>query len=239
MSVYKLLGSSLLIFVLMASCGPSENEMTLTGNVKGLKKGTLLLQKIQDTLLVTIDSVQVLGNANFSFTKEVGSPEIYYLYVRLENGSLLDTRLPFFAEAAPINIETTLKNFAVDAVITGSKNQKLLDEYNSITRRYTDKNLEFIEQSLLTPTEDDSLILAIEKQQVRLKQSKYLATVNYALNHNDSEIAPYIMLSQPYEGNIKYLDTVYNTLTKRVKESSYGAKLDGYIKLRKESNTEN
>lgn len=235
MSLYKNLGSLLLILIVLASCGPSENEMTLTGNVAGLKKGMLLLQKIEDSSLVTVDSVKILGDSQFSFSEEIPSPEIYYLYVRLDNGKLLDTRLPFFAEASPINIETTLKNFAVDAVITGSENQKLLDEYNAITKRYTNKNLEYIAQSFeANMKKEDSLIAALEQKQIRLMQSKYLTTVNYALQHNDQEVSPYIMLSQPHEGNIKYLDTVYNTLTKRIKESNYGKKLENYISLRKQ-----
>lgn len=234
MRLYKNLGSILLILLLLASCGPSENEMTLTGNVEGLKKGTLLLQKIEDTLLVTVDSVTVFGDSHFSFSETVKSPEIYYLYVRLENGNLLDTRIPFFAEASPINIETTLKNFAVDAKITGSKNQELLASYKAIAQRYTDKNLEYIVEGFKANPKDDSLKAVIEQNRIRLKQLEYLATVTYALQHPDDEVAPYLMLSQPYEGNIKYLDTVYNSLTKRIKESSYGAELNDYIKLRKE-----
>ncbi|EDM43304.1 hypothetical protein SCB49_01077 [unidentified eubacterium SCB49] len=234
MRLYKTLGSALLTLFLLASCGPSENEMTLTGNVKGLKKGTLLLQKIEDTVLVTLDSVKILGDSQFSFSETVESPEIYFLYVRLDNGVLLDTRLPFFAEAAPINIETTLKSFALDAVITGSTNQKLLEQYQAITRRFTDKNLEYIEQGLNALENQDSIMDALDKKRIRLMQSNYLAAVNYALQHNDNEIAPYIMISQPHEGNIKYLDTVYNTLTKRVKESNYGKQLNEIITLRKE-----
>ncbi len=234
MRIYKMLGSALLVLVMMASCGPSENEMTLTGNVAGLKKGTLLLQKIEGESLVTIDSVKVLGDSHFSFSEKIESPEVYYLYVRLESGKLLDTRLPFFAEAAPINIETTLKNFAVDAVITGSTNQELLDEYYAITKRYTDKNIEYIAEAFKADiNKKDSLKTALEEQQIRVLKGKYLASVNYALKHNDNEVAPYIMLSQTDEGNIKYLDTVYNMLTKRIKESSYGVELDEYIKLRK------
>jgi len=234
MRIFQKIGSVILVLILVASCGPSENEMTLTGSVDGLRKGTLLLQKIEDTVLVTVDSVKVLGDSNFSFSETIESPEIYYLYVRLENGSLLDTRIPFFAEPAPITIHTTLKNFAVDAVVSGSTNQKLLEEYNAITQRYTNRNVEFVAQKLKTKNEEDSLRLAIEKQQIRLLQSKYLATVNYALKHNDKEVSPYLMLSQSQEGNIKYLDTVYNSLSKRIKESSYGKQLKDYIAIRKE-----
>ena len=233
MRLYKNLGAILLNFLLLVSCGPSENEMTLTGNVKGLKKGTLLLQKIEDTLLVTLDSVQILGDAHFSFSEIVESPEVYYLYVRLDNGNLLDTRIPFFAEAAPITINTTLKNFAVDAVITGSENQKLLEQYNAITQRYANKNLEYLSQKLQLKEQEDSLRADLDKKQITLLKSKYLASVNYALKHNDKEVAPYLMLSQPFEGNIKYLDTVYNSLSERIKVSIYGKKLNDYIASRK------
>ena len=86
----------LAVLFLLISCSTNENKMTLTGNVKGLKKGTLLLQKIEDSLLVTIDSVSVNGNSSFSFSETVLEPEVYYLYVRLENGFLNDDRIAFF-----------------------------------------------------------------------------------------------------------------------------------------------
>ena len=56
--------------------------MILTGTVDGLRKGTLYLQKIQDSTLVNIDSVVVNGNPEFQFKTEIESPEIYYLYLK-------------------------------------------------------------------------------------------------------------------------------------------------------------
>lgn len=38
--------------------------MTVSGNVKGLKKGTLYLQKVNDTVLITVDSLQIKGDGN-------------------------------------------------------------------------------------------------------------------------------------------------------------------------------
>ena len=60
----------------------------------------------------------------FEFSEEIESPEMYYLYVRLKDGTLNDDRIPFFAEPRDISIDTTLKNFAVDARISGSKKSK-------------------------------------------------------------------------------------------------------------------
>ena len=114
----------LTVLILFIACSSNEDKMTLTGNVKGLKKGTLLLQKIQDCVLVSVDSVLVNGSSLFSFKETILEPEIYYLNVRLENGILKDDRIAFFAEANPINIGTTLTNFTIDAMVTGSNNQE-------------------------------------------------------------------------------------------------------------------
>jgi len=215
------------------SCSNIENQMLLTGTVKGLKKGTLILQKIKDTLLVSVDSVIVNGVSSFSFSEIIESPEVYYLYVRLKDGSLQDDHIAFFAEPGEININTTLKNFEIDAIISGSKNQEQLTEYNKLMERYNNKNLDLIEQMFNAKKDrNDSLIMAIEKKQKKLLISRYLATVNYSLRINDFELAPYLMISQVYDISKKYLDTVYNTLTPKVKDSKYGRALESLIQSR-------
>lgn len=221
------------ILFIVQSCSNIENQMLLTGTVKGLKKGTLILQKIKDTLLVSVDSVIVNGVSSFSFSEIIESPEVYYLYVRLKDGSLQDDHIAFFAEPGEININTTLKNFEIDAIISGSKNQEQLTEYNKLMERYNNKNLDLIEQMFNAKKDrKDSLIMAIEKKQKKLLISRYLATVNYSLRINDFELAPYLMISQVYDISKKYLDTVYNTLTPKVKDSKYGRALESLIQSR-------
>ena len=63
---------------------PEENTMILSGTINGLRKGTLYLQKIKDSLMVNVDSVKVNGNPDFKFKTEIESPEIYYLYLNKE-----------------------------------------------------------------------------------------------------------------------------------------------------------
>ena len=222
------------VLFLLISCSTNENNMTLTGNVKGLKKGTLLLQKIEDSLLVTIDSVTVNGSSSFSFSETVLEPEIYYLYVRLENGFLNDDRIEFFAEAKPISITTTLTNFAVDAKITGSNNQEKYKVYNKIINRYSDRSLELIEQSYNARIQgNDSLAVTLDKTQNSILAKKYLATISFALSNSDSEISPYLMVSRVNDTKLIYLDSVYNNLTPKIKDSKYGKDLESLIQLRK------
>jgi len=223
------------IVVTIASCAkPSAKQMNLIGEIEGLKKGTVILQKVVDTTLVSVDSVQVNGISTFSFSEEIESPEVFYIYLR-KDGSLSEDRISFFAEPGEITINTSLKSFGLDVVINGSVNQEKFVEYQKVMKRYTDKNLSLIEESFKAQKDGkDSLADALKTQQNRLLASKYLATVNYALSHTDLEIAPYLMLTEVYDANIKYLDTVHNSLTPNIKESKYGKALETFIKNRKE-----
>ena len=221
-----------LLFILI-SCSTPENQMTLTGQVKGLKKGTLLLQKIEDSMLITVDYVLINGKDEFNFSEEIESPEIYYLYVKINNGILQDDRLAFFAEPNEMTIKTTLKNFAVKASITGSENQDKLNEYNKIIERYNFKNLELIEKSFTAKQKGyDSLASTYEASQKSLITKKYLATINFALNNSDYEIAPYLMINQVRDSKVKYLDTVYKALNQNIKDSKYGKALESLIQSR-------
>ncbi|HLT49556.1 MAG TPA: DUF4369 domain-containing protein [Aequorivita sp.] len=227
-----------MLFLTIIGCSTDTEMMNLTGNVKGLKKGTILLQKFEDTVLVTVDSIVVDGNSNFSFSEKIESPEIYYLYVRLKDGTLRDDRITFFAENADLNIKTNLKNFGSAAEVTGSENDKALKEYLKLKNRYVIKNLSLIEERLKMGNDvADSSLIKIEQKQRALLSNKYLATINFAINHKDREVAPYLMLSEVYDSNIKYLDTVYNSLTPKIKDSKYGKELESFILNRKKTDT--
>jgi len=225
-----------LIFLstLFISCSSNENNMALSGTVKGLKKGTLYLQKIKDSTLITLDSVVVNGNSSFQFNETVLSPEIFYLHVKIKNGILQDDRVAFFAEAKPITIQTTLDKFGVDAVVKGSENEDKFTAYNLLMERYRNRNLELIENSMnARKNGNDSLAFVYENFQSSELSRRYLATINYALNNSDFEIAPYLMVSQINNARLKYLDTVYNKLAPKIKDSKYGKALESLIISRK------
>lgn len=136
----------LLYLLSLVSCDtttqPSGNNMLLKGTVEGLRKGTLYLQKVQDSLLVSIDSMVVDGSPEFQFVTDVESPEIYYLYLNKEGGDSLNDRILFFGEKGEITINTLLKTFESSAKVIGSENQELLQEYRKLVRQFDEKNLE-------------------------------------------------------------------------------------------------
>jgi len=230
----KYLFSILSLLFVLVSCSNNENTMTVTGHVKGLKKGTLLLQKIEDSTLITADSIIINGDNTFTLSDVVTSPEVYYLHVKISDGTLLDDRIAFFAEPKEINIQTTLKEFNTKAIINGSVNQEYLNDYDLLMKRYSDKNLELIEQDFRAKKEgNDSLVNDALLKQRSILSNRYLATVNFALGHSDYEIAPYLMVHQVSNINKKYLDTVYKKISPKIKDSKYGKALESLIKNRK------
>lgn len=221
-------------FLMLVGCTTSESEMLLTGNISGLKKGSLLLQKVSDTALVTLDSVKIDGDATFQFNVEVASPEVYYLTMQFADSVKTEKRIPFFAESGNINIVSELKNYDIESLITGSVNQEKWNEYKKLMKRYNDRNLDLIEQQF-NALKDGNQAKAdsVGSAQEKLVRSRYLATVNFAKNQKEYEIAPYLMISEVNDANIKYHDTIYKLLAPKIKDSKYGKALESLIENRK------
>ena len=227
----------LLSGIVLISCTPKENEMRLSGFVKGMKEGTLLLQKTENSIFKTVDSMVVKGDAHFYFSEIISSPELYFLSLKIQNIDKEVGAIPFFAEAGDISINTKLDNFLGNAVIKGSKNQKKYTQYKKLIKRYTDKNRSLTGQLIEAAKKKNMRVVdSIDQQQKRVLTSSYLATVNYALNNKEYEIAPFLALSEIYNANTKYLDTIYKSLSPRVKESTYGVALRDFISQTKSEN---
>lgn len=225
----------LIILLAMASCSRSESNLLVNGKVQDLKKGTLYLQSIKDTALVNIDSIVINGDATFSFETYIEHPQVLYLYLDKIDGSNFDDRLLFFAEPGEMTINTTLKNFETDVVVEGSENHKKLMEYRQMMERFNSRNLDLIQANLEARQQNDQAAIDSTRQQHdNLLKRRYLFTVNYAINNKDSEIAPYLAISEIFDANIKYLDTIYKSLTPKVKSSLYGKSLETYLDERRQ-----
>lgn len=223
----------IIVISLVISCGKShQGTMLVNGNIDGLKKGTVYLQKYVDTLLVAVDSVQLNGVSNFTLADDIESPEIYYLAIN----EIPDESILFFGEKGEITITSKLSRFQYSAEIKGSSNQELLEEFQDMAVQFKNKQLDYIKEKFLAQKENDSeLVLETEKAENNLLKRKYLYTTNFALLHKDKEVAPYLALTELYYANVKLLDTVNNSLTKPVKASKYGLQLDDFIKNIKET----
>ncbi len=220
---------------LMIACSePSENNMIVSGNVKGLKKGTLYLQKIKDSVLISIDSMVVKGDGNFEFEYKLDSPELFYLYLDKADNNDINDRITFFGERGPISITTTWNSFDSDAKISGSTSHEQFEKCYAILSKFNTRDLELAQQEIAPEFQNesslrDSLRNLSDKNLLR----RYQYVLNFALTNPDSYVSPYLALTEAADANPKYLDSISNALNKEVSNSKYGGKLKEYLEALK------
>lgn len=222
----------LLLVVIIASCSSDTTNLIVKGNIKGLKKGTVYLSRTLDSTYQVLDSVILNGISSFELKGSIKEPEV--LFLSLDANSSKENFIKFFADKGTTEINTTLKRFSYDYTVNGCEQQQQLDEYNKVVRLYNNNNLDYIKQHFEALSNRDSLKAdsIYNVSQKNLKR-KYLFTINYALNNKSSEVAPYLALSEIYDANIKYLDTIYNALPENISQSKYGKSLSEFITERK------
>ena len=219
---------SLFLAILIMSCTQPSKNTTVSGNIKGLQKGTLYLQHVKDEGFTTLDSLEMTSTTDFQLGCDLDEAEVLFLSLSKE----LDAeRISFFADQGHTTINTTLKRFKYDAQIEGSNQQKLLESYYKNIERFKNQKLELIEAQLNAQKDgnlerSDSLQVKINK----IVQRSYLYSINFALNNKDSEVAPFVAVSEIYDANVKYLDTINKVLPPKIAISKYGIILEEYIK---------
>ncbi len=219
--------SFVFVVLLIFSCTKEKekNMMYVQGKVQGLKKGTFYLQKQKDSLLITVDSVKVNGTDSFLLTDKVESPEIYFLKM-----SKSDKAIPFFGEPDTVSIMTNLDKFSYMYKIKGSENQDLLNKFRDNYKKFNNQDLDLVKARFdAAAAKDQDSVQKIEKKRNQLLKRKYLYAINFAINHSDHEVAPYIALTELNYAQTKWLDSIYNSLTPEIKASKYGNSLQEFI----------
>ncbi|WP_240729851.1 DUF4369 domain-containing protein [Flavobacterium sp. ASW18X] len=216
------------IISILASCGSDPSKtMQLTGTIKGLKKGTLYLQKIHDTTMVTVDSIAFHGDGSFEFEQPLEHPELFFLHLDRADNNTFNDRLQFFGEAGQVTITTNWDEFD-QAKINGSASQTDYEEYQNIISNFHKKDLELAQlaYNVQDTTKLDSLQTAAERNYLR----RYGYILNFGLTHPKSYVTPFVTVRDGAEANPKYLDSVYNNLDTKVANSTYGKELAKLLK---------
>lgn len=212
----------------------SDTNLQVTGNIKGLNKGTLYIKKLEDTTLVVLDSIKIDGNSAFESNLEIKSPEMLYLFLDRGTSNIIDNNLMFFAEPGKINIDTDLDFFYAKAKITGSKNQELYEAYKKVNSRFNDQQLSLTEERLKAIKSNQVNLLETNNAKYNaIIKRKYLYAINFAVTNKDYEVAPYIALAEINDATTKYLDTIQKSMSPKVSKSKYGMILTKYVADRK------
>ncbi|CAM1368227.1 Thiol:disulfide interchange protein [Tenacibaculum soleae] len=223
----KLIAICAFSILAFACSSKKEGNMIVKGQIKGLKKGNLYLQKMKDTVLVSVDSMTLLGDDKFILTDNVTSPEMYYLTF---DGNTNEKSLMFFGEEGEITINDNIEEFGFKPEIEGSKNQEVMDKFRDIDRKFKDQRLEFLKKDLeARKAKDEESLKQLEVDYKKMIRRRFLFSTNFAIANADSEAAPYIALSELYDANIMLLDTINNSLSDKVKNSNYGKRLQKFV----------
>jgi len=229
----KLLLALLSLFIIASCENKPETNLQITGVVKGLQKGTLYLKKMGDSTFITLDSIKIDGKSEFESAIDLKSPEMLYLFLDRGETKSGDDNLMFFAEPGKINITTDLEYFYSKAVITGSKNNELFENYKKITSKYNEQQLELTVAKInALKNKQLDLFASIEEKSNVITKRKYLYAINFAVTNKDYEVAPYIALSEINDATDKYLDTIQKSMSPKVAKSRYGVLLTKYVQER-------
>ena len=209
--------------IIIMGCNSNIDNMSVSGNVDGLMKGTLFLQSQKDSVVVNLDSMYLKGDGNFKLSTYINEPDIFYLYLDKQDGDSLNDIITFFGNKGDIQINTRLNTFDTSFEITGSENSELLNEYNSIIRKYNMQNLDLLEIFYNAQIENNQTrIDSVNSELENLIRKKYLYTLNFSITNSANEISPYIAVSQIPDANVDLLRKVYDTLPDLIKDSKYG-----------------
>jgi len=227
----KILVIGLLLLIVACSKEKELGNMVVQGKIKGIKKGTLYLKKMRDTLIVSVDSIRLFGKDSFTLSDNITSPEMYFLSLD-QNQSTLS----FFGEEGIITINDQVEKFGVSPVIEGSINQKILESYKEVAKKFQGKQLDLLAANMQAQKDRDlETSQSLRKQAEKQNLKKYIYTINFALNNADTEASAYIALTELVNANVKYLDSINNSLTEKVQQSLYGKKLAEFVANIKET----
>lgn len=231
----KIILSFLIGFFLVSCATEDESNMVVQGQVAGLKKGTLYLQHVPDSTLITLDSLVIKGDGAFRFEVPLVYPELFYLYLDKADNNVINDRLSFFGEPGEVNIQTRWDGFDTRARISGSASHSLYTEYKEVMSQFNTEYLSLVQERLAVSDSSraeflrDSLDQRIEQNTLRT----YLYAVNFALNNRNSHIAPYVVAVDVPEVQTRFLDTIYSALPDSIAAGTYGQRLKHMLEMRK------
>tara|TARA_B100000482_G_scaffold49845_1_gene33384 strand:+ start:167 stop:841 length:675 start_codon:yes stop_codon:yes gene_type:complete len=218
----------ILFLLFIIGCVDESQKSTINLDVKGLKKGTLVLKKLSDSSFVKLDSFIVNSGDKINFSVLLDQPEMLFIDLKLNEGSEIKT-LNFFAEKSKMDIVTNLENFGYELVVKGSKNDSIYRNYISLNKKFNDQKLDLFKRSFEKSKSNDlDSLKIIEDLVVNINKRQFLHNANFAVRNSEFELSPYIAVTDLYESK-KILDTVYKSLSARIKNSKYAKQLKSII----------
>ncbi|WP_010133950.1 DUF4369 domain-containing protein [Ochrovirga pacifica] len=217
----------LLTIALYSCSNTSDKNFIVEGEIVGLKKGTIYLEKIQDGEILVIDSVYIdNGKEEFIMANNIKEPEIFILSL----DKLSTKQLLFFGEQGTTHIKTNLDHFYSKSKITGSSLHDLLETFDKYIKKFQDENLDLIKTKFESQKHNDfAEVEKIEQRRLQNLKRMYLFSANFAIAHKDKAIAPYIAYAKMEQAAPQLKQKIYDALEPEIKASKYGKLLNAQL----------
>ena len=200
--------------VLLAACGSKTNEYNVNGTIEGVSEGQAVLQKIESTGPVAVDSTQIVdGEFNFSGTVEY--PELYLVFID-------DNQMPvaFFLEQGNIDINANIDNMD-EADVKGSdlnvKFEKFNDEVPS--RERSQELQQAFMEARQGGDQEQMQELAQEYQVIMQEQQQYFK--DFVQANNDNAVGAFLAMNMANAMEPAELEELIASFEENIPEHPY------------------
>ena len=223
-----------LVLVLVSCKKLADGEYEITGNVKGMKTGTVYLEKQSPMGMGTqpVDTVKII-DGKFVIKGKTKETEISFIQIEKLQG-----KIPFILEGGEIEITVDKDSlFKSKTVGTYSNDEftKFNDESNKIQKRLQKKVTEFQNKNMAIINEaqknNDTLTMSKLRDEYEFIQKDITDyTFTYPKTHPKSFIS--VLIIQMMVNNPKYakeIEPLYNSLDESLKKTKPGKSIKSGI----------
>jgi hypothetical protein len=170
-----------------------------------------------------LDSSKVV-NEKFDLTAYINEPLELVLKIQSKDSENI---FSFISEpSAKIKFTSSKEKFEFNGKMENSDLNYEFEKLNSYINRYSDIDLQMLEQQIQASTENNKKKYdSLNEERLKVDQKKILFIVNYCLNNNSNILSPYLAYKYKDNINLGYLENIYQNLSEEMRETYYGSKL--------------
>ena len=205
------------VIVLLSGCddGLAEHAFNLNGKIKGLRKGKIYLQRSINGTLVSVDSVSMKSQDEFSFKGELVTPEVYWVYIKSKEYF----KVPIFMERGNLSIFIDMDSI-LQSKVTGSKNHQKFVEFKKVLSGFNyRKNIAYVN---FLKAKNEGIKNEAQDNMTKIERTKDLYVLNFAFTNKDMAVSPYAIYNYLGKSPKKYLDSIKKSMGAEALESIYG-----------------
>lgn len=203
------------MMVLLSCSGKQPDEFRIRGKVKGVESGLIYLQKVEEGTWIKIDSA-IIKSGSFSFTGSQAQPEIRYLVLKGGNSSV-----PFFNGNYEIDMVVDLDTVE-NSIVKGSPDQDIYQQYVKKSEELSAKSDAIYESWKKAKAANDTAAMeSLNKQSEEMEGQEKQMIVDFAKEHRTSVVAPYLVIKNGWQFDLKELQDLAAAMDTSLKRSIY------------------